>query len=93
MTSGSSALSAAGGLGGGLLSAASPFASPFATTSFLASVVRFVTAFFMPVAVDFGGAVLGGAALAVIRLLARSLLCLSSGARGAGFGALGLQII
>lgn len=32
-------------------------------------------------------AVLGGAALAVIRLLARSLLCLSRGARAAGLGA------
>lgn len=41
----------------------------------------------------FAGAVLGGAALAVMRLLARSLLCLSRGAaaRGNGFGALVLQ--
>lgn len=55
----------------------------------------------MPGAITSGGdvhfltlvaAVLGGAALAVMRLLARSLVCLSSAARGAaGFGAAGLH--
>lgn len=53
MTSGSSALSAAGGLGGGLLSAAEPLGSPFDAASFFTSVaVLFVTAFFWPVLVD-----------------------------------------
>lgn len=89
MTSGKSALSAAGGLGGGLLTA-SPFTNPFISASFLTdSIAFFGTAFFTLKAAVFDGAVLGGAAFAVMRLLARSLLCLSSGvARGNGLGAL-----